>query len=173
MQAGFWGATPFIAMALLAPLGGWFSDFAVDRLGKQRGRRSAVWLGLACSAALLWLGSSTANNTLAILLLASAAGFIGFATASWWATCNDLTRNFSGSLSGLMNMCGNVGGWIAPILTPYLAAHFGWRQALHFAALPTLIAGALWFIVSADQNLEKDASQGSSNRKFVRRDKPA
>jgi ACS family glucarate transporter-like MFS transporter len=158
MQGGFWGATPFLAMALLTPLGGWFSDFAVDRLRKQGGRRSAVWLGLACSAALLWLGSSTANNTLAILLLAGAAGFIGFATPSWWATCNDLTRNFSGSLSGLMNMCGNVGGWIAPILTPYLATHFGWRQALHFAALPSLIAGILWFMVSADPNLGKRAS---------------
>lgn len=154
-QGGFWGSTPFIAIALLAPLGGKISDRAVARFGKRHGRQSAVWLGAVCSATLLWAGSHTQNNTLAILLLAAAAGFNLFATATWWATCNDLTRNFSGSLSGLMNMCGNLGGWLSPIVTAYIATHLGWTQALDFAAVVTLAAPILWLWVNAGEEIEQ------------------
>jgi MFS transporter, ACS family, glucarate transporter len=154
LQGGFWGSAPFLAILLLAPLGGWTSDRLVARIGKRRGRQFAVWLGVACSATLLWAGAHAANNTLAILLLAGAAGFNHFATASWWAACIDLTRNYSGSLSGLMNMCGNLGGWLAAIGTAFIATRLGWTQALDFAALLTLIAGVLWIMVNAEHNLE-------------------
>jgi ACS family glucarate transporter-like MFS transporter len=140
---------------LLAPLGGWISDRAVASFGKRRGRQSAVWLGVACSATLLWAGAHTADNTVAILLLAGAAGFNLFATTTWWAACNDLTRRHSGSLSGLMNMFGNLGGWLSPIVTAYLATRFGWDRALGFAALVTLAAGVLWLLIDATQNLEE------------------
>jgi ACS family glucarate transporter-like MFS transporter len=155
MQGGLWGTTPFIAMAILTPVGGAVSDAAVLRMGRRRGRQSAVWVGLISSTALLWLGSHAADNKLAILFLAAAAGLIGFATTGWWAACNDLSQNFSGSLSGLMNMGGNLGGWISPVLTAYIATHFGWMRALDFAGLLTLVAGALWFLVNADQRLEQ------------------
>jgi ACS family glucarate transporter-like MFS transporter len=154
VQGGFWGSTPFIAIALLAPLGGQISDRAVARWGKRRGRQSAVWVGAACSATLLWAGGHTEDNTLAILLLAAAAGFNLFATATWWATCNDLTRNFSGSLSGLMNMCGNLGGWLSPIVTAYIATRLGWTQALDFGAIVTLAAPVLWLWVNAAKGIE-------------------
>lgn len=153
-QGGFWGATPFLAITLLAPFGGWLSDRAVAKLGKRRGRQSAVWVGVACSATLLWAGAHIEQNTLAILLLAGACGFNLFATATWWAACNDLTRKFSGSLSGLMNMFGNLGGWLSPIMTAYIAARLGWTQALDFAALITLAAGLLWVLVNANEHLE-------------------
>jgi ACS family glucarate transporter-like MFS transporter len=77
-----------------------------------------------------------------------------FATPTWWATCNDLTQNFSGSLSAMMNMSGNLGGWISPILTAYIATHMGWTQALDFAALITFVGGVLWIPINPDQNLE-------------------
>jgi ACS family glucarate transporter-like MFS transporter len=153
-QGGWGGSAPFVAIALLSPLGGWLSDRAVCKFGKRRGRRGTVWVGVLLSAILLWTGSHAAHNTLAILLLAVAAGFNGFASTSWWATCTDLTQRFTGSLSGLMNMCGNLGGWVSPILTAYIGTHFGWTQALDFAAVVTLLSGILWVGVNADEELE-------------------
>jgi MFS transporter, ACS family, glucarate transporter len=154
MQGGIWGSTPFVAMALMTPLGGWVSDTAVVRFGRRRGRQIGAWVGLGLASPLLWLGGHLASNTPAILVLAVGAGFLGFATTGWWAACIDLAPNYSGSLSGLMNMGGNLGGWISPVLTAYIATHFGWTQALDFAAVLTLIAAALWSVVRADQNLE-------------------
>lgn len=157
-QGGFWGAAPFLAVVMLAPLGGWLSDRAASRFGRRRGRRAMVWLGMTASALLLASGAHAANTTLAILLLSGAMGFNIFATATWWATCIDLTRNFSGSLSAMMNTWGNIGGWISPILTAYIATRWGWTRALDFAALITLVAPLLWIFVNADEDLEAPAA---------------
>lgn len=153
-QTGLWGSTPFIAIILLSPLGGWLSDRLVARVGVRDGRRYAIWIGVGFSAIMLPAGGYVANNTLAILLLAGASGFNLFATTIWWATCNDITPNFSGSLSGLMNMSGNLGGWLSPILTAVIFTHFGWNMAFNFAGLMTLTSGLLWFTVKADETLE-------------------
>jgi ACS family glucarate transporter-like MFS transporter len=161
-QGGFWGATPFLAIVILAPVGGWFSDRAIIRLGKRRGRQIAVWVGMILSALFLSVGAHTANNAGAIILLAGAMGFNIFATSTWWAACIDLAPNYSGSLSAMMNTCGNLGGWASPILTAYIATHLGWTQALDFAAIVTLLAAVLWLGVKADRNLEETAASPGS-----------
>jgi MFS transporter, ACS family, glucarate transporter len=153
-QTGLWGSTPFIAIIVLSPLGGWLSDRLVAKLGVRAGRRYAIWVGVGCSAIMLPAGGYVANNTLAILLLAGASGFNLFATTIWWAACNDMAPNFSGSLSGLMNMSGNLGGWLSPILTAVIFTHFGWNMAFNFAGLMTLTSGVLWILVRADEALE-------------------
>ena len=153
-KGGLWGTTPFIAMTVMSPIGGWLSDKAVKHFGTRRGRQSTAWMGMTCSALLLWLGSRTVNNTGAILLLASAAGFSNFAAPSWWATCIDLAPNHSGSLSALMNTCANSAGGIAPVLTAYIATTFGWTRALDFAALMSFTAGVIWIFVDAGKSVE-------------------
>lgn len=62
--------------------------------------------------------------------------------------------NYSGSLSGLMNMFGQLGGWLSPILTAYLATHFGWTHALDFAALVTLGSGGFFMLIDANHSVE-------------------
>jgi len=152
MQGGLWGSTPFISIMLLAPIGGWLSDRAVAKFGKRRGRRSTVWFGMGSSAILLWAGGHTVNNTAAILMLAASSGLNYFAVPSWWATCIDITPTYSGSLIGMLQTA--AGGWLAPIMTAYLATHFGWTRALDFAALLTALGAFLWIFVNADENLE-------------------
>jgi MFS transporter, ACS family, glucarate transporter len=166
-KGGFWGTTPFIAMTLLSPLGGWLSDRAVERFGTRRGRQSTVWIGMTLSALLLWLGSRTANNTTAILLLAGAAGFSNFAAPSWWATCIDIAPNHSGSLSALMNTCANTAGGIAPVLTAYIATRVGWTSALDFAAFMSFTAGLVWIFVDASNSVEKPATNYASTQAFL------
>jgi ACS family glucarate transporter-like MFS transporter len=157
-QGSVWDSAPYVAIALLAPLGGWFSDFAVRQWGKRRGRHSAVWLGMGFSALLLWTGGNVNNTTLSILILATAAGFNMFATPTFWAACVDLTRVHTGCLSGLMNTFGNLGGWLSPIVTAYIATKFGWNRAIDFAALVTLGSGLLFSFVRVDRGLEEESA---------------
>jgi MFS transporter, ACS family, glucarate transporter len=158
-KSGFWGATPYIAILLLSPVGGWASDVAVRKFGKRRGRQIAVWIGMACSAILVAVGCRISNNTLAILLVAGGAGFNMFANITFWATCIDLTPGYAASLSGLMNMCGALSGGLAPILTGYIASSLGWAWALDLIALLSLVSGGLWFFVKADEKLEQQLVQ--------------
>jgi MFS transporter, ACS family, glucarate transporter len=152
-KASFWTSAPFVANVFMVPLWGWLSDRAVEKLGKRMGRRTSAWLAIFCSAALLWSGSQTANNTLALLQLAIAAGFNFAASAVLWTTCNDISAKFSGSISGTMSTFGSLGGWISPVLTGYVAAKFGWTNALNLAATITIISGLAWFFIDADRSI--------------------
>jgi sugar phosphate permease len=94
-----------------------------------------------------------ANVTLAVLLLSGAAGFILFSTATLFATCSDLTPDFTGTLSGIANMFANFGGGVSPIITAYIATRFGWNRVFDVAALVTLAAGIVWIFVDADETI--------------------
>ncbi len=153
-KASLWTSAPFIANLFMVPLWGWLSDRATEKFGKRRGRRATVWLGVACSAGLLWSGSHTANNTLAIAQLAAAGGLNFAASSILWTTCNDIAAKYSGSISGLMTTFGSLGGWLSPILTAAIATRFGWTYALDFAALVTLVSGFAWFLINADQAID-------------------
>jgi ACS family glucarate transporter-like MFS transporter len=152
-KGGWWGATPYLAMAMLAPLGGWFSDRAVSKIGKRAGRRLAAGLGMGGSAALIWIGSKSPNAPVAVILLALGCGFNAFSMPSFWATCIDLVPKHAGSLSGVMNAFGNLGGWLSPIMTAYVATRFGWNRALDCAAIVSLCSVLLWLPVDAAKPL--------------------
>jgi MFS transporter, ACS family, glucarate transporter len=153
-RASLWASAPFAANLVMVPLWGWLTDRIAGRLGKGRGRRVAAWLGIACSAALLFSGSHTTRDSLALLQLAIAAGFNFAASAVLWTTCNDISEKCSGSISGIMTTFGSLGGWLSPVLTAGIASRFGWSHALDFAALITALSGVAWFLVDADTCLE-------------------
>jgi nitrate/nitrite transporter NarK len=161
-KASFWTATPFIANLILVPLWGWLSDKAAEKFGKHRGRQTTVWLGVICSAGFMWSGIHTADNTFALLQLAAAAGFNFAASAVLWATCNDVTAHFSGSVSGLMTTFGSLGGWLSPVVTAALVTKFGWITALDFAALLTMVSGVAWLLVEPDRRIEMALSNEAS-----------
>jgi ACS family glucarate transporter-like MFS transporter len=157
VQGGFYGAMPYLAIAVMSPLGGLFSDFAVRILGKPRGQRVAVWLGMFTSAALMWTGAHAPNKVTAILFLAAAAGCNMFASVTFWAACIDLGQLYSGSVAGLMNTFGNLAGAFSPIVTAYVASRFGWTAALTLAAIVTVGSGLCWLGVDTTQAVVRAA----------------
>ena len=155
-QGGFWGSTPYLAIAILAPIGGWFSDAAVRRFGKRIGRRVAVAIGMCSSGLMLWAGAGISSSASAIALLALGAGLNMFATTTFWATCIDITEDYTGSLSGIMNTFGNLGGWMSPIVSAYVATHFGWNRALDCAAGVSFASALFFLMVKADKKVDVD-----------------
>lgn len=155
LQAAIWTSLPFLAMACLSPVGGWFSDRVSKSLGRKRGRQYAVWVGMGLSATLLFLGSHTPNTSFALPMIALAAGFLMFAAANFWAACIDLVPDHSATLSALMNTFGSVGGALSSTVTAYVATRHGWSEALDLAALITVLSAVLWLFVDAGTSLEQ------------------
>ena len=153
VEAGFWSAVPFFAFGAMSLAGGFCSDLAVRRLGRKAGRRTCAFIGLFGAAIVLVLGSRIQNPYVAVCVLSLGAGFNAFSTVSFWAVTIDITREYAGSLSGLMNMAGNISGAISPTLTPYLAERFGWITAIDAAALAIGSAGLVWFFIDANRSL--------------------
>ena len=88
-------------------------------------------------------GLRLTNAYAAMVVLALPGGCNIFVAVSWWALLKDRLRRFSGWLSGVLNMANNLGGVISPVLTPVIAARYGWIAALDAAAVVILSMGAL------------------------------
>jgi hypothetical protein len=57
-----------------------------------------------------------------------------------------------------MNTLGNLGGWLSPIVTAYMAAKFGWTSALTLASLITCVSGLCWFFVDPTAEIRGSGS---------------
>lgn len=155
MQGSLYTTGPFIAIALVTPLGGLISDRITRRFGKTMGRRLVSMTGMILSAVALYIGVHTVNINVAILGLSLGAGAIYFALAAHWATTIDISREHAGTVSGVMNWGGNMGGMISPILTPILVRKFGWTPAFEIAAFIILCGAFLWLLVQPERPLQK------------------
>jgi ACS family glucarate transporter-like MFS transporter len=158
MQAAVWTSAPFLAMAVLSPVGGWFSDRVARVTDRRKGRTAAVWLGMGTSALLLYGGNHIRVTVIALPMIALAAGFNMFAAANFWAACIDLAPSCSASLSALMNTMGSLGGVISSTVTAALAVHRGWGPALDVAVWITLGSGLLFTLVNANRSIEGQES---------------
>ncbi|MBM3776033.1 MAG: MFS transporter [Acidobacteria bacterium] len=150
---GYWSALPFIAIATMTPLGGKLSDLLTARYGKRRGRLSVVLAGTLTAALLIAIGARVQDTRLAVVLLSLGAGFHLFGQAPSWAATIDIAPEHSATVFGIMNTLGQFSGACAPVLTPIVAARFGWTSALDFAALMAAGAGVLWLGVRPEKQL--------------------
>jgi len=155
MQAAAWTSAPFLAMALLSPVGGWLSDRVSRATDRRKGRLAAVWLGMGISALLLYCGNHLSVTVIALPMIALAAGFNMFAAANFWAACIDLAPSYSASLSALMNTMGSLGGVVSSTVTAALAVHQGWGRALDVAVWITLGSGLMFTLVNANRGIEE------------------
>ena len=154
LEGAFFAAGPFIAITFLCPLGGWISDRCCEVWGITIGRSSVGCVGMAGAAVLIAAGVQITEPYTAITLLSLGAGSLYFSVGSFWASTIDLSKNHSGTLSGIMNTGANIGGTISPTLTPWLADKFGWTVSLQVAAAIAFIGAMLWIFVKAGDQIE-------------------
>ena len=153
VRGGFFATGPFLAVTVLCPLGGLFSDMLTRRYGKTRGRRGAAVVALLASALCIYLGAGAANPYLAVLLLSLGDGLLYSTLGSTWSVIMDISGKYTGAVYGIVGMCANIGGMIAPTLTPLLAGRYGWEAAIHVAALTAFAGGMMWLAVDAGKRI--------------------
>jgi ACS family glucarate transporter-like MFS transporter len=147
---------PFIAMSLMTPVGGILSDRLTRRFGKTIGRRAISMSGMIISGITLYIGVHTPNINVAIIGLSVGAGAIYFALAAHWATTIDVSKEHAGTVSGIMNWGGNMGGMVSPILTPILVKEWGWKPALDIAGAIILCGAFIWLLVEPERPLKTE-----------------
>ena len=158
MHAAAWTSAPFLAMAVLSPVGGWFSDRVARVSDRRKGRLAAVWVGMGVAAFLLYTGNHLSLTLVALPMIAMAAGFTMFAAANFWASCIDLAPGYSASLSALMNTVGSIGGVVSSTVTASIAVHRGWAPALDVAVWVTIGSGLLFTMVDANHSIGEKGS---------------
>jgi ACS family glucarate transporter-like MFS transporter len=149
LKAGQLSSLPWILSIISIPLGGIISDrLVLGRLGLAWGRRAVPIFGLALAGVFVALGARTQNAYTAVVCLALAIALIFCVEGPFWAAMMEVAESDTGTAGGVMNFGANFGGFISPALTPVLAAHFGWKNALYVAAAISIIGAVMWLGVS-------------------------
>jgi ACS family glucarate transporter-like MFS transporter len=141
---------PFIAMVCGAPLGGWVADRITRDYSKRAGRCGVAIFGLMLAAVFLAVATQVESARMASIVLAGGAGAIYLAQSAFWAVTADIAGKSAGTVSGLMNMGGQVGGAVTASLTPWIAEHFGWTASFLVAASVCLAGSLAWLLVNPE-----------------------
>ena len=134
----------FLVMMCMYPLGGWVADHLGRIHGKYAGRRAVGIGGVVLSNVCLFAGVNIDNVWLSVALIALALGFVSASDVVYWAATIDVSGEDAGACGGIVNAVGNLGGFFAPIVTPWIAARFGWTWSLYFAGLLVLATVLVW-----------------------------
>lgn len=154
VRGGFFATGPFLAMTILCPLGGLFSDALARRYGRTRGRRVAAMAGFLSSALCIYIGAGATDPYLAVLFLSLGDGLLYSAIGSVWSAIVDISGEHTGTVYGIVGMWAQIGGAVAPTLTPIIAERFGWQMAIHVAALAAFVGGMIWLAIDAGKRIE-------------------
>ncbi len=146
-QSAIYTTGLFAAWAVMAPLGGRLSDVLVRRFGRKIGSRLVPVVCLVTSAAFVITGINLQSAVATGLLLALALGLAAATDGSYWASAIQLGGRQSGAAGGIMNMGGNIGGFLAPVMTPWLASQYGWSAGLYFGCAIVTVGAALWLLI--------------------------
>jgi len=144
-HVGWLAALPLVSIAAGVFLGGWASDRLAGRLGSRRGRRVAGLVGFPLAAAAAVAAVLTPRPGLSAGLFAAAAGLAALGVAPAWAVCVEVGGAHSGVVSGAMNMFGNLGGALSPLVIGFSLQRFGsWQAPLLSVAALYVAAAFLW-----------------------------
>ena len=146
-QGSYFTMLPFLAMAIASPLGGWISDRVMKGRGKRWGRCGIAIAGMGLAAVFIGLGTLVESAELASVILAGGAGALYLSQSSFWSVSADAGGVSAGTVSGLMNMGGQIGAAITASLTPAIANHFGWNASFLVAAGLCGCGALLWSVV--------------------------
>jgi len=153
LQGGLLTTGPFIASAILGPVGGFCSDALVRRSGLTLGRRAIAVTGFSLAALCLYVGAQAEDHYTAVVMLSLGDGFLYFAAAPTVGTMIDIAGPHSGTVYGITATVLQIGGAVAPTLTPIIADRFGWEVALHVAGLLAVISAFVWFFIDAQNRI--------------------
>jgi MFS family permease len=133
-------------------LGGFLTDTLVRSLGRRWGRTlqgmSAYLLGAVFFVAPLVAARWIASPWLAVASLCLASFVKDFAMAVSWSTCIDIGHRYSGTVSGFMNMVGNLGTFVSPPIVAALARAGRWELALAYSGGMFLVASCCWLFIN-------------------------
>ncbi len=140
--------TTVLSLSMMAgtPLGGWLCDRLTLVTGAAKSRQAVAGGGMVLSAVCLYAGTMMTSTIPMVAMLSLAIGLAAAAEGPFWSAAIETGGSNVGVSCGIMNGVGNVGGLLAPVLTPWIAQMAGWSVSLHFASALILFGASTWLL---------------------------
>ena len=144
IRMGIGASIPLLAATVTNMAGGWISDALARKWGDlRRGRVAVSILGFAIAGIAILPGVLARDSTTGLACLTVALAGLELTVAVSWALCLDLAGDFSGSVTGVMNTLGNLGGALSTVMIGHLSTLFGWTVPFLVASFLCLVAALL------------------------------
>lgn len=158
-EVGWLAALPYVMIAAGVFAGGWWSDRLLKTTTLRAARRLPGLAGLPLAALAVASAVATPDAYAAAFLFAAAAGLAALGVAPAWAVCLDVGGRSAGVVSGAMNMFGNLGGALSPVVIGVCLDRLGsWNAPLQTVAVFYLAAAACWLFIDPERRIG-DASR--------------
>jgi len=135
---------------------------AVTRLtGSVRTTRSILgFSGQGLAGGCLILATFFETPFFAVLAIAFASFFNDITMPGSWTTCMDIGGKFTGTVSGAMNMMGNLGGVMSPIVLGAIVQRTGnWNLTFYMTAALYFVGATCWLFINSTKPLPQDLEQ--------------
>lgn len=158
LKMGFYAMIPYIFACFATIFGGWLSDYLIKNKGYSplMARKMIMTIGMFISVAIT-PAAFVESATLALVLLTISLGGMMFANGAIWAVATHIAPpGASGTLAGIQNFLGNLGGIAAPIVTGYIFKISGsFVPALLTAGIIALVGACCYlFLIKEPINLK-------------------
>lgn len=154
LKGGLVASLPWLTALVGTPLGGLACDRISERRGRFAGARAVITVGYGLSGVLLFAAAKLNGRAAAVAALCVSVGALYFAEPAFWATAVHLSRERAGTVSGIMNTAGILGGVISTSITPVIVSHFGWIPALASGAAVAIGCTAMWLLLGGGSRKE-------------------
>jgi MFS family permease len=153
-QMGFYASLLLLAGTVGDILGGWISDRWARKSGDLKmARRMVGAVGFLVAGVCMVPASLTTNSMECVWFSCAALFFLELTVGVSWAITLDIGGDSAGSVSAVMNTCGNIGGAIGSALSGYLVVYWGWKAPFLVRAGLSAVAMMLYLKINASQRL--------------------
>jgi MFS family permease len=142
-----------LAMAFGMLLGGLLADRAGLHFGIRRGRPLVPAIGLFLSAVFVALGAMSHEVVMVLVWFSLAMAAVGATEGPFWTTATELGGKRGGLAAAILNTGGNIGGLMAPWITPVFGKLFGWQGSIGLAGVFALVGALLWVAIDPTERL--------------------
>ena len=147
VKSSVFTAIPLLAGAATNSLGGWLSDRLLRRTQNLvYSRRVVAHTGFGIAIVFMVLGVRAESPIAAVASMALAVAGLELTTGISWSIPLDIGRDYSGTISSVMNMFGNAGSTASPIVVGFLLERYrSWTPPFVLASILCFVAWLLWF----------------------------
>src|SRR5207302_11252512 len=131
------------------------TDWLLTKTGNAKiARRTVAIVGMLGCCVFIVPAALTEDAYTAVYCLTGAMFFLECTIGPSWAVPMDVGGKYSGTVSGMMNMAGNIGGALSPPVFGVLVQFGNWQAPFIVAAVLLAIGSAVWaFWLDPDKHI--------------------
>jgi sugar phosphate permease len=145
IKVGIFASLPLWAGVVGDTVGGLATDWLLKKTGSAKlARRSVAIVGLLGCTGCIVPASMTTDAYTAVYCLTASMFFLECTIGPAWSVPMDVGGKYSGTVSGMMNMAGNIGGALSPLVFGVLVQYGNWQAPFIVAATLMVIGAGIW-----------------------------